>query len=353
MKKKLFLLAVSLIAVMIVFAGCGGQDDSAQTGSDGAETEVWKLAHQESTGTVFDNYAHHFADLVAEKSDGRIKVEVYPVGQLGDTGTQVEMLMNNGIQLGLLAAGDVGDMFPATQALSLNFVFSDNDDVNSAVLTQGEATKYLNELFTEKNLVTYDWLSLGNMQWTSNKPLHTVKDFKGFKMRIMASPIIAANYEALGASPTPMAFTETYSGLQLKTVEGTEQPLNAIQEMKFYEVQDYITMSNHAQMACFMAMNSDFYNGLSDEDKALLEEIKPEMETFAAENLQQMLTEKFDAIKDAKPDIHVEELTDAERQAFVEASLPVRDRIEEFGGEEAKKVLELLLADVEKYEKEA
>ena len=348
MKKKLLLLAVSLIAIMLVFAGCGGNDDPQTEG----QTEVWKLAHQESTGTVFDNYAHHFADLVSEKSNGRITVEVYPVGQLGDTGTQVEMLMNGGVQFGILAAGDVGDMFPATQALSLNFVFSDDDDVNSAVLTQGEATKYLNNLFLDKNITTYDWLSLGNMQWTSNKPLHTLKDFKGFKMRIMASPIIAANYEALGASPTPMAFTETYSGLQLKTVEGTEQPLNAIQEMKFYEVQDYITMSNHAQMASFMAMNSDFYNGLSDEDKALLDEIKPEMESFAKENLQQMLTEKFDAIKEAKPGIKVEELTEEERQAFINASLPVRDRIEEFGGKEAKKVLDLLLADVEKYEKE-
>mgnify|MGYP000153849055 FL=1 len=348
MKKKLLLLAVSLIAIMLVFAGCGGNDDPQTEG----QTEVWKLAHQESTGTVFDNYAHHFADLVSEKSNGRITVEVYPVGQLGDTGTQVEMLMNGGVQFGILAAGDVGDMFPATQALSLNFVFSDDDDVNSAVLTQGEATKYLNNLFLDKNITTYDWLSLGNMQWTSNKPLHTLKDFKGFKMRIMASPIIAANYEALGASPTPMAFTETYSGLQLKTVEGTEQPLNAIQEMKFYEVQDYITMSNHAQMASFMAMNSDFYNGLSDEDKALLDEIKPEMESFAKENLQQMLTEKFDAIKEAKPGIKVEELTEEERQAFIDASLPVRDRIEEFGGKEAKKVLDLLLADVEKYEKE-
>lgn len=110
MKKKLLLLAVSLIAIMLVFAGCGGNDDPQTEG----QTEVWKLAHQESTGTVFDNYAHHFADLVSEKSNGRITVEVYPVGQLGDTGTQVEMLMNGGVQFGILAAGDVGDMFPAT-----------------------------------------------------------------------------------------------------------------------------------------------------------------------------------------------------------------------------------------------
>lgn len=177
MKKKLLLLAVSLIAVMLVFAGCGGNDDSQTEG----QTEVWKLAHTESTGTMYDNYAHHFADLISEKSNGRISVEIYPVGQLGDTATQVELLMNNGIQFGMFAAGDVGDMFPATQAMALNFVFSDNDDVNNAVLTQGEATKYLDTLFEEKNLITYDWLSLGNMQWTSNKPLHSLSDFQGLQ----------------------------------------------------------------------------------------------------------------------------------------------------------------------------
>lgn len=355
MKKKLYALLACALAVSMLLVGCGTSGGAAASGGEGGDSEgpvVWKLAHEESEDTMYDMYAHHFADLVSEKSGGRIEVEIYPVGQLGDTGTQVELLMNNGIQLGIFASGDVGDMFPAVQALSLNFVFSDDDAVNSAVLTQGEATAYLSDMFTSKNLVVYDWFSLGNMQWTSNKPLRTLDDFKGFKMRIMASPIIAANYEAFGASPTPMAFMETYSGLQLKTVEGTEQPLNAIEEMKFYEVQDYITLSNHAQMASFMAMNQDFYNGLSDDDKALLEEIMPEMEQFAEETLQTVLTEKFEIIQEKKPDIVVEELTDAERQAFIEASMPVRDRIEEFAGEDGPTVLNLLLADVEKYEAE-
>lgn len=354
MKKKLFALLMCLLMVSLLFAGCGGSGTENEGGENAAadgEQVVWKLAHQETTGTVFDMYAHHFADLVAEKSDGRISVEIYPVGQLGDTGTQVEMLMNGGIQLGIFASGDVGDMFPAVQALSLNFVFSDDDAVNADVLTQGDATAYLNEMFATKNLVTYDWFTLGNMQWGSTKPLRTLDDFKGFKMRIMASPIIAANYEAFGAAPTPLAFTETYSGLQLKTVEGTEQPMNAMEEMKFYEVIDYITMSNHSQMASFMSMNKEFYEGLSDEDKAMLEEIKPEMEEYALATLEQVLEEKEAVIKENKPELEFIELTDEERQAFVDASLPVRDRIEEFGGEEAKKVLDLILADVEKYDK--
>ncbi|MCI6853904.1 MAG: DctP family TRAP transporter solute-binding subunit [Firmicutes bacterium] len=348
MKKKLFTLLMCLMVISLMFAGCGGKDNN---GGEAGDTVVWKLAHQETTGTMFDMYANHFAELVAEKSDGRIKVEIYPVGQLGDTGTQVEMLMNGGIQLGIFASGDVGDMFPAVQALSLNFIFSDDDAVNAQVLTEGEATAYLDEMFAGKNLATYDWFSLGNMQWGTTKPIRTLDDFKGFKMRIMASPIIAANYEAFGAAPTPLAFTETYSGLQLKTVEGTEQPVNAMEEMKFYEVVDYITMSNHSQLASFMSMNKDFYEGLSDEDKAMLEEIKPEMREYALTTLGKVLSEKEEIIKENRPELEFIELTDAERQAFVDASLPVRDRITEFGGEEAKKVLDLVLADVEKFEK--
>ena len=351
MKKKLLALSVCLLLVLMSFAGCGNTNGEEPTGGDAAEPVVWKLAHQETTGTIYDMYAHHFADLVAEKSDGRIQVEIYPVGQLGDTGTQVEMLMNGGIQFGIFASGDVGDMFPAVQALSLNFVFSDDNAVNAQILNEGEATKYLDELFLSKNLQTYDWFSLGNMQWGGNIAIRTLEDFDGYKMRIMASPIIAANYEAFGASPTPLAFTETYSGLQLKTVDGTEQPMNAFEEMKFYEVIDYITMSNHSQMASFMSMNKDFYDSLSDEDKAIIDEIKPEMREFALETLEGVLEAKTAIIKETKPELEIIELSDAERQEFIDASLPMRDRIEEFGGTESKEVLDLLLADVEKFDK--
>lgn len=347
MKKKVLALIMALTAVMIGFTACSG-DDSTSSG----EKETWKLAHTESQDTMYDMWANQFAKLVNEKSDGRITVEVYPVGQLGDSAAQLEMIQTGGIDMGIFASGDVGSTFPAAQALSLNFLFSEDNKVNSAVLTKGEATAKLNEMFEEKGIHVYDWLSLGNMQWTSNSPLKTPMDFDGFKMRIMASPLIAANYEALGASPTNVAFMETYSALQLKTVDGTEQPLNAIEEMKFYEVQDYITMSNHAQMASFVAFNADFYNSLSDEDKEIVESVREEMEKFAADSLETVLQEKFDAIMAEKPDMQVIELTEEERQAFIDKSMEVREDIVEYAGEEGKEIMELVIKDVEKYEKE-
>ena len=348
MKKKLSLLLVLVMIFTLALTGCGGGGDEGGTDAD---VVTWKIAHQETTGTVYDLWANHFADLIEEKSEGRIQVDVYPVGTLGDTGSQVETLMNGGIQFGIFASGDVGDIFPAVQALSLNYVFSDSDDVNAQVLREGEATKALDEMFITKGLRTYDWFTLGNMQWGTTKAVRSLDDMSGLKMRIMASPIIAANYEALGAAPTPVAFTETYSALQLKTVEGTEQPMNAMEEMKFYEVVDYITMSNHAQMASFVSINDAFYEGLSDEDKAMLEEIKPEMADYALATLKEVIEAKTATILENKPELEIIELTDEQRQAFVDASAPVRDRIEEFGGAEAKTILDLVLADVEKFDK--
>lgn len=353
MKKKFLAMAMLLlltIVMAVAFTSCGGDDSNGGGAETDGDVTVWKLAHSESTDTMYDRYAHKFADLVEEKSDGRIQVDIYPVSSLGDTASQVEMLMNGSIQLGIFASSDVGDLFPAVQALSLNFVFSDDNAVNAQILTEGKATAALDEMFAERNLVTYDWFTLGNMQWGSaTVPIRTVDDFDGFKMRIMSSPLLSANYEAFGATPTPLAFTETYSGLQLGTVDGTEQPMNAMEEMKFYEVLDYITMSNHAQMASFMSMNGDFYNSLSDEDKAMLEEIKEELRPFALETLETLLQEKTDIILETKPELEIIELTDEERQAFIDASMPVRDQIEEFAGEEGREIFNLLLEDVETY----
>ncbi|MEG2483732.1 MAG: DctP family TRAP transporter solute-binding subunit [Lachnospiraceae bacterium] len=349
MKKKIFAVVLSLTmisAMAVAFTGCGDKE----TKNDGQVT--WKLAHTESKDTMYDMYAKKFAQLINEKSDGRINVDVYPVGQLGDSAAQLEMIQTGGIDIGIFAAGDVGSTFPAAQAMALNFLFSDRDEVNNKVLFEGEAVKALSKVMEEKNIHVYDWFSLGNMQWTSNKPLHTIADFKGLKIRIMNTPLISENYKAFNASPTPMPFMETYSGLQLKTVEGTEQPINAIEEMKFYEVQDYITFSNHSQMASFMAMNGDFWNNLSAEDKELVQSIIPELQTYAEECLAKVQKEKFDLIKEKKPEIKIEYLTDAERTEFVKASMKVREKIVDLAGEEGKNIMNLVIKDVEKYEKE-
>lgn len=136
MKKKLVALIAGIMLILACFAGCGSGDGDGGDAASG-EKETWKLAHTEAEDTMYDMWANHFAELVNEKSGGRITVEVYPVGQLGDSEAQLEMIQTGGIDIGIFASGDVGSTFPAAQALSLNFLFSDDDAVNNAVLTKG------------------------------------------------------------------------------------------------------------------------------------------------------------------------------------------------------------------------
>lgn len=122
--KKIFALALCLAMTAALLTGCGSKPQPGSGGPSSGEDGqvVWRLAHTEAKDTIYDNYANKFAELVEEKSGGRIHIDVYPVGALGDTATQMELLMNGGIEFGICAAGEVGDMFPAVQALSLNFV---------------------------------------------------------------------------------------------------------------------------------------------------------------------------------------------------------------------------------------
>lgn len=356
MKKKLLTLLCVVTLVIAGFSGCGGDTGSGNNESkskEGAKAPVvWKLAHCEVADTVVDKYANKFAELVAEKSEGKIKVEVYPVGQLGDSAAELELLQTGGIEIGIFAVAEVGTVFPASQAMALNFLFSEDSKVNQKVLTQGEGTKELANIFSQKNIAVIDWFDLGFMNWTSNKPLHSVKDFKGFKMRIMNTPLISANYSAFGASPTAVPFMETYSSLQLKMVDGTEQPINAIEEMKFYEVQDYITLSNHSILPCFTGINSEFWENLSEEDRGMIEQIIPILQEFAVTTLEEEQNQKRRVILENKPGIRIEELTEQEREAFKAASMSVRKQIEKLAGADGKKVMELIEKDVENFENE-
>lgn len=351
-KKLLALILCITMAFAMLLTSCGNSQSSSSDGNDSSKTEeTWKLAHTESKDGIYNMYAEKFAELVSKESDGRIKVEIHPVGELGDSAAQLEMIQNGGLDIAIFASGDVGSTFKQTQALSLNYLFSDSNKVNDAVLTKGKATKRLSKAMEKKNIKVYDWFSLGNMQWTSNKKITKLTDFKGFKMRIMDNPLISANYKAFGATPTPVAFTETYSALQTGTVDGTEQPLNAIEEMKFYEVQNYIIMSNHAQLASFVAMNKEFYGNLSSKDKKILDKIKPEMEKYALTTLNSVLDRKYKKILEEKPDMKVVELTDAQKASFRKASMKVRKNITKYAGNEGKTIMELAIKDVVKYEK--
>jgi len=352
MKRKLsILMVIVLIGVFALGCSSGNNSDNGKSAEKAEKEQVWRFVHEEISGSVQDAYAQKFKELIEKKSGGNVKVEVYPVGQLGDGVGQVELLQNGGVEFAINNPGSTGTIVPENQLFSLHFILSDDMAVNQKVMREGKAIKALNELYLQKDMKVLDWFTEGFMVWTGNKLLRTVEDMQGFKMRTMASPMIVTAYEAYGANPTPVPYMEVYSSLQLKMIDGQVNPIFAIEEMKFYEVQDYLMLSNQDTFVGTFCVNPDFWEGLSDEHKQMVESIIPELNDFIFGVQENLNSERLEKIKEVS-DIKIIEFTDEEREAFRKASMSARDVYVERVGEKGKEILDLLVKDVEQAEKE-
>lgn len=356
--KRIFALVLSVMLVLSLAAGCSPK--AAATGDAGSnaaapaaapeETYTWRFAHEEIDGSVQDVYAKKFKEIIEKKSNGKVKIEIYPVGQIGDATQQCELLQNGGIEFGVISPGNTGTIVPENQLFSLHFLFTDDMDKNAEIF---KTSKALNEMLTakylKKDIKVLSYWTEGAMQWTSSKPVNSPDKWKGFKMRTMPSPMIVAAYEAYGANPTPVPYMEVYSGLQLNMIEGQENPLFAIEEMKFYEVQKYLTLASSNLYVTTTACNPKFFDSLPKDMQQMILDTVEELRDYSFEIQGELNGAALDKIK-AASNIPVVELTSEERAAFREASKKAYDRYAEMVGADGKNILDKLIEEVKAIE---
>lgn len=342
MIRKVAVLVLAILMGVVSF-GCSSESELAADSSDGPK--VWKFAHEEVNGSVQDEYALKIKEIIEEKSNGEITIEVYPVGQLGDGTDQVELLQNGAIELAINNPGAVGTLVPESNIFSLHFLLPSDMEKTREVLNNSKAIDKLNEKYEANNMKVLDWFPEGYMMWSGNKPIRSPEDFKGFKIRTMASPIITACYEAYGANPTPVPYMEVYSSLQLNMLDGQVNPIFAIEEMKFYEVQDYLMLSKQDIFVGTFVANKNFWESLTDEEQKMLEEAAQEANAYIFDVQENLNNDRLDLIKE-NSDIEVIELTDDEREVFRKASEPVYDKYKEMYGSDAAEIFDLLQEDI-------
>ncbi len=140
------------------------------------------MAHEEYTDDMQDVYCKEFAEKLNEKSDGRINLQIYGVGQIGDALQQCELLQNNGLEFAMISPGNTGTIVPENQLFSLHFLFPEDLEKTQEILNTSEAlNEDLAAKYLEKNIQVLSFWTEGAMQWTSNKPLQTPDDFNGLK----------------------------------------------------------------------------------------------------------------------------------------------------------------------------
>lgn len=334
------LLASAALGLGLVVAACGSEG----TGGDGAEFH-WDFVTEEAPGDVQYEYAVEFAELLEEKSDGRVEITVYEYGGLGDGVDQAEQLMRGSTQLGIVSPGFTGTMVPEAELFALHFLFPDDVELVQEILNTSEALNvHLREKYEEHGMSPLAFFTEGAMQWTSNSPLQTPADFDGFQIRVQNSPLINTSYQQYDADPTAMDWGELYTGLDQGVVEGQENPIFFIESAGFHEVQDYMTISNHNNYVAMMVVNTDFYAELPDDVREMLDETVEEMRDRAFE-LQEELNDA--ALANIEANTEVLTLTEEQRQAFRDLAMPVRDFYRENNGEDAARILDLLEQEIE------
>lgn len=358
-------LAVVVLAASAVLTGCS-------RGTSAPEAEIWRFAIEESKGSVQHQYAMRFKELIEERTAGDVEVVVYPYGTLG-TSTQItEQLSLGVVQFAMASPGSLGKFIPELQVFLLHFVLPQRPEDVQNVLADPQLIAFLDPLYAEKGLSLLSMYSEGQMAWTLKEEVRQPDDFSGLKMRVMTSPILLAAYGAYGASPTPMPYSEVYSGLQLNMIDGQVNPVFAIERQKFHEVTDWLIFPGHSSFVTTAAGNRQFLAALSDSRRQLVTDVIAELDPWIfdiqteleslrlvdilrdtlrqrrdlhligdAESLLACFTpEQRRELVDENPFLTLEPpLTADEVEAFREASEDVQDVFLSIGGSDATRVL--------------
>lgn len=307
---------------------------------------IWRFALEETRGSVQDTYASKFEELIEEKSGGEIDVVIYPYGTLGTSDQTTEQLYNGTLQFAMASPGHLGKLIPEVQVFLLHFLLSGDADVDNRALADPDLRATFDRLYREKNFVLLTFITEGDMVWTTKSPVRRPADFAGVKMRVMTTPLLLAAYRAYGASPTPLPYSEVYSALQLNMIDAQVNPVFAIEEMSFYEVTNYMIFPDHAQFVASVMTNAEFYEQLEPAERKWVDDAITELQPYILEKQKAFSESRLEEILEKKPRMEVVRLSEKERAAFREASLPVRDRFVAQVGSEGEKVLEQLLAAV-------
>ncbi len=215
--------------------------------------------------------AQKFKEVVEELSDGRFEVKIFPGNQLGTPREMLAQLALDDTQI--CASGDPG--IKEIEYLALPYLM--NGIANySAVIDSDIGEQWNDKLVDERQIRLLGFLPRSPRQISTNKPINTMADLEGLKLRSPERDYYVELLTALGAKPTPMAFSEVYTALQTGVVDGQENPIETIYASKFYEVQDAVAMVDYIDKPAYVMFGEPFWSSLSDEDRAIFQQAQAE-----------------------------------------------------------------------------
>ncbi|PLX39511.1 MAG: C4-dicarboxylate ABC transporter substrate-binding protein [Hyphomicrobiales bacterium] len=290
-----------------------------------------------------------FKSLVETASNGEIEVKLYANGQLGKDNEVIDQVRNGLVESCISSAGGVAQHYPLVGVFDLPFAFP-NIDVASKVISKDSAfgQKFIADMDGKTGLKTLGLIDSGGFFVFSNskKPIKTVEDMEGLRIRTMTLPTHETIISSLGGKPTALPWAEVYTALQTDTADGQMNPIPIIAFAKFDEVQKYLSISNHVITPYVWFMNKEFYDGLKPEHKAIVDWAS-EVATESGRSMSRIIEASQNGLPKLAEKMEVNAISPDELKKFAAASQPaVRKLIEEKYGDEGKAMLDALLADI-------
>jgi C4-dicarboxylate-binding protein DctP len=284
-----------------------------------------KFAHVVAENTPKGQMAIKFKEMVAERLGGKVVVEVFPNSQLFGDNKVLEAMLLGDVQMAAPALSKFDRYTPQLQIFDLPFLFKDIAAVDK--FQQSDKGQGMLKSLESKGLIGLGYLHNGLKQLSASSPLRVPADAAGKKFRIMTSDVLAAQFQAVNAVPLKKPFSEVFTLLQTRAIDGQENTYSNIFSQKFYEIQPYITESNHGLLDYMVVTSKEFWMSLPDDIRPELTAILNEAIVYGNKvALDKDLEDRQKIIDSKRSEIIV--LTDAERSQWVEAMKPVWQEFE-------------------------
>jgi len=281
---------------------------------------------------IYNVGLEQFAKLVKEKTNGELEVKIFPAAQLGSERDAVEGLQLGTLEMTLTSTGPLGNFVPDVKLLNLPFLFKNRDEAYKVL--DGEIGTEIAAKFPPIGIRSLGWYENGFRHITNNvRPINSLKDMAGIKIRVMEDSLFIATMKALGASPLPMAFGELYTALEQGTVDAQENPLVNIDSSRFYEVQKNLAITGHFYSPAMLLVSEMFYQGLTPAQQKAIVEAASE-----ARDYERNLSIEGDKVTEAKLASEGMKVTHPDKAEFIKAVAPVyQAAAKDIGGGDAAK----------------
>ncbi len=308
-----------LLGSALSLTGCTSTEQTEQRYS-------WPLATASPEDTVTQLFAEKFAERVSDLSNGSMRIQVYANSTLGGDRDLLETCADGDIPFVVQNTAPQVSFMKDLAVFDLPCVFDSLTDCRNK-LDDPEFYGLISQVYTDGGYHLLGMADQGFRVMSTNKPVYSLEDFKGQKIRTMENSYHLAFWKSIGANPTPMTFSEVYIGLQQHTIDAQENPYEVIVSNRLYEQQDYLVETNHLPHLISLIVNDDFFQNLSDEEQKIMTQAAKEATEYAREQSDARIADRLETIEASGTQVLT--LSDETKEDIRKAASTVYDSIKE------------------------